>query len=70
MFVLEIRETQMQIEMNDHAARLRWKRIAITCVHPPAAQRVELDGCDHDSAAECHDCGDCLICCHCRPGEG
>jgi len=69
MFVLEITETQMQIEVNDDAARLRLKHTEIKCLHMTAAELAMLDLCDHDES-ECPDCGDCIICCRCCPGEG
>ena len=69
MFVLEITETQMQIEVNDDAARLRLKRTEVKYLKISKSELAQLDLCDHDES-ECPDCGDCIICCRCCPGEG
>lgn len=41
-------------------------QIARTVVVTPSCH-CDVDGCDTD---ECTDCGGCLICCRCLPGEG
>lgn len=69
MFVVQIMETQMQIEINGDAARLRLKHREIKSLHMTAAELATLDLCEHDES-ECPDCGDCIVCCRCCPGEG
>lgn len=69
MFVVQITETQMQVEINGDNARLRLKRTEIKSLHVTASKLARLDLCDHDER-ECLDCGDCIVCCRCCPGEG
>jgi hypothetical protein len=54
----------MRIEVNDEAARLRQTVPPIKCEEPKLPE-----SCDHDHP-ECLDCGECVICCLCKPGEG
>jgi|GEM_PF-7082045 len=69
MFVVQITETQMQIEINGDAARLQMKHREVESLHVTAAELAALDLCEHDES-ECPDCGDCIVCCRCCPGEG
>ena len=70
MFILEIREFCMQIEINDDAARLRLKHTEVRCTKTEPLVRSGLALCQHESDNECPDCGNCLLCCRCCPGEG
>ena len=70
MFVFEITETHMRIEVSGDASRLRLKRTQIKCLQVTASELARLTLCDHGSENECPDCGDCIICCRCCPGEG
>jgi hypothetical protein len=68
MFVLEITETQMQIEVNQKAANVRIQQTTIRCIQEPVSR---CHACLRDSSesAECPDCFLCLICCRCLAGE-
>ncbi len=70
MFILEIHELQMRIKTKDDTARLRLKHTEVRCtdVEPNVATAVAL--CQHSCDHECADCGNCLLCCRCCPGEG
>ena len=70
MFVVQITETQMQIEINGDAARLQLKHREIKSLHVSASELARLDLCLHEFENECPDCGDCVVCCRCCPGEG
>ena len=70
MFVVQITETQMQIEINGDAARLRLKHMEINCLHLTASELARLNLCQHEFENECPDCGNCIVCCRCCPGEG
>ena len=69
MFVVQITETQMQIEINGDAARLQLKHREVKCLKISKSELARLELCNHDES-ECPDCGDCIVCCRCCPGEG
>ncbi len=70
MFVHEITEFRVQIEINDDAARLRLRHTKIKCLQVTSSEIIRCDLCKHESENACLDCGDCIICCRCCPGEG
>lgn len=59
----------MRIEVNDEAARLRHTQPQLMSARSPKLSR---SNCIHETpeSARCPDCGDCIICCRCSPGEG
>lgn len=68
----------MRIEIHDEAAILRRTETGIISVHasrtvvltPSAASRCSECGFDVERLKDCPDCGGCLMCCDCKPGEG
>jgi hypothetical protein len=68
----------MRIEVRDEVAVLRRNSSEIICVHlsrtvvltPPEPQCCSHCGFDVAQLKDCPDCGGCVMCCGCNPGEG
>lgn len=68
----------MLIEVHDEAAILRHNNTEIFCVQstctvlltPDELNQCARCGFDVSSLRNCPDCGGCVICCGCKPGEG
>lgn len=68
MVILEITETQMQIEIDKHTARVRVQQTTIRFVQQ-SISRCHGCLCEATESNECPDCWLCLICCRCLAGE-